>query len=338
MLENLKNNTLVKIRYDCNGDYNRCGKEFFIKWKDANKNFIKNHNKHICRSCSLKKNNPMFDQKIIEKVKKPYKFDWKLDDISDEHTRKVVYILLKNQVKYNDISFKEYNCYGIGKKFLKISLPIVKEIFKNLIINDIVSIQPTTQPTGSVYYYKTSKEDSDEFSLNVSIEHENISVNTKKFNTPFMLNIDKEILHDNNLILESNIIKDFIYSIKSEIDRQIINDIIFNAGIEMDLDFSIVDGKTVKEKSDYLYHKIMEISSIIYKNILTNYGNFIITSIENISILETRVDFEKNLNIDESYGIKFYGILNKQFKVYQDVLFPKDLILMGYSGKDCLKI
>lgn len=62
--------TLVVIRYDCNGGFERCGKIWTLKYKDAKKNFEKNNKKHICRQCMLKNNNPASDPKVRAKMKK----------------------------------------------------------------------------------------------------------------------------------------------------------------------------------------------------------------------------------------------------------------------------
>lgn len=55
--------TIVHIKYDC------CGKEHVLKWKDADKNFQKNNQKHICRTCFLKTNNPASRSEVKEKIK-----------------------------------------------------------------------------------------------------------------------------------------------------------------------------------------------------------------------------------------------------------------------------
>jgi hypothetical protein len=56
--------TMVAIKYDC------CEIERQMKWVDANKNFIKNNGKHICRTCLLKNNNPACKHEVREKMKK----------------------------------------------------------------------------------------------------------------------------------------------------------------------------------------------------------------------------------------------------------------------------
>ena len=59
----------IKIRYDCDGGNDRCGKECDVLLKVAEKNFGDNGGKHICRSCQLKAKNPMYVETTKEKVK-----------------------------------------------------------------------------------------------------------------------------------------------------------------------------------------------------------------------------------------------------------------------------
>lgn len=59
----------VLIKYDCEGNFENCGKESTPIFKVAEKNFQANSGKHICRSCQLKIKNPMKDKKVQEKIK-----------------------------------------------------------------------------------------------------------------------------------------------------------------------------------------------------------------------------------------------------------------------------
>jgi hypothetical protein len=61
--------TLVEVRYDCDGGFERCGKEWTLKYKDAQKNYDKNGKQHICRKCGLKNNNPASNPEVREKMK-----------------------------------------------------------------------------------------------------------------------------------------------------------------------------------------------------------------------------------------------------------------------------
>jgi hypothetical protein len=60
----------VKIKYDCDGNFENCGQEKIIKLRYAEKNFNDNNSKHICRKCQMKNKNPMKRQDVKEKVKK----------------------------------------------------------------------------------------------------------------------------------------------------------------------------------------------------------------------------------------------------------------------------
>jgi hypothetical protein len=60
----------ICIKYDCDGNFENCGKENTPLFKVAKKNFENNNGKHICRSCQLKSKNPMRNKDVQEKIKK----------------------------------------------------------------------------------------------------------------------------------------------------------------------------------------------------------------------------------------------------------------------------
>lgn len=62
----------VKIQYDCDGGFEKCGQESMLKLKYAEKNFKDNEGKHICRKCYLKNKNPMKKKETVEKLKKTF--------------------------------------------------------------------------------------------------------------------------------------------------------------------------------------------------------------------------------------------------------------------------
>lgn len=69
-LEGVRPSCFVQISYDCDGGFERCGKRWSLKLKDAQKNFEANGGKHICRQCLLKNNNPAKRKDVQEKMKK----------------------------------------------------------------------------------------------------------------------------------------------------------------------------------------------------------------------------------------------------------------------------
>jgi hypothetical protein len=66
----VKTTTVINIKYDCAGGFERCGKEWVLKYKDAKLNFEKNGGKHICRKCGLTNNNPGSTPEAIAKRQK----------------------------------------------------------------------------------------------------------------------------------------------------------------------------------------------------------------------------------------------------------------------------
>lgn len=84
-------------------------------------------------------------------------------DVTDRHVRLTTAVMLENQSLAN----KLFNEVGTDTsdiaRFSRISIPLVRRIYPQLIANKIVSVQPLLGPTGLVYYlrfrYSTNKGD-----------------------------------------------------------------------------------------------------------------------------------------------------------------------------------
>ena len=80
-----------------------------------------------------------------------------LDGIKDRYNRSCTAVLLENQRLFNEVSTDT----GDIAQFKRISIPLVRRIYPQLIANKIVSVQPLLGPTGLVYYlrfrYSTNK-------------------------------------------------------------------------------------------------------------------------------------------------------------------------------------
>lgn len=73
-----------------------------------------------------------------------------LEGIQDRHTRAATAVLLENQRLMNEASTDT----GDVAQFKRISIPLVRRIYPQLIANKIVSVQPLLGPTGLVYYLR----------------------------------------------------------------------------------------------------------------------------------------------------------------------------------------
>ncbi|MFW5871688.1 MAG: hypothetical protein ACOCUT_01140 [bacterium] len=81
-----------------------------------------------------------------------------LEGIEDEHTRRNTALLLENQNLANSHPMNEALTGGTDTsdvaQFRRISIPLVRRIYPQLIANKIVSVQPLLGPTGLVYYLR----------------------------------------------------------------------------------------------------------------------------------------------------------------------------------------
>jgi len=73
-----------------------------------------------------------------------------LEGITDRFTRSATAVLLENQRLMNEASTDT----GDVAQFKRISIPLVRRIYPQLIANKIVSVQPLLGPTGLVYYLR----------------------------------------------------------------------------------------------------------------------------------------------------------------------------------------
>ncbi len=76
-----------------------------------------------------------------------------LNKISDKFTRATTAVLLENQHLANQLNEAMTGTDDIAQ-FKRISIPLVRRIYPQLIANKIVSVQPLLGPTGLVYYLR----------------------------------------------------------------------------------------------------------------------------------------------------------------------------------------
>lgn len=73
-----------------------------------------------------------------------------LDGIDDKFTRATTSVLLENQRLMNEVATDTSDI----SQFKRISIPLVRRIYPQLIANKVVSVQPLLGPTGLVYYMR----------------------------------------------------------------------------------------------------------------------------------------------------------------------------------------
>ena len=73
-----------------------------------------------------------------------------LEGLNDSYLRKCTSVLLENQRLVNEVSTDTSDI----AQFKRISIPLVRRIYPQLISNKLVSVQPLLGPTGLVYYLR----------------------------------------------------------------------------------------------------------------------------------------------------------------------------------------
>jgi len=73
-----------------------------------------------------------------------------LDGITNRYERATASVLLENQRLMNEAMTDT----GDIAQFKRISIPLVRRIYPQLIANKVVSVQPLLGPTGLVYYLR----------------------------------------------------------------------------------------------------------------------------------------------------------------------------------------
>lgn len=85
-----------------------------------------------------------------KEIEKTWSSTGLLEGIEDRFTRSTTAVLLENQRLINEVSTGTDDV----AQFKRISIPLVRRIYPQLIANKIVSVQPLLGPTGLVYYLR----------------------------------------------------------------------------------------------------------------------------------------------------------------------------------------
>ena len=85
-----------------------------------------------------------------KEVEKKWTSTGLLEGIDDRYVRSTTAVILENQRLYNEMATDTSDI----AQFKRISIPLVRRIYPQLIANKVVSVQPLLGPTGLVYYLR----------------------------------------------------------------------------------------------------------------------------------------------------------------------------------------
>jgi len=99
---------------------------------------------------------------------------------------------------------------------------------------------------------------------------------------------------------------------------------------------------TQREWYETLVEKVLHVSNQIHKRTMRAKANFIVTSPEVGTILESTLAFRPVMTMDVhetnfGLGVETIGSLNNRFQVYVSPYFPRNRVLVGYKGDSFLE-
>lgn len=204
--------------------------------------------------------------------------------------------------------------------------------------------------------------------VDIKIESIAVTATTRKLRARWSPEMAQDLTAFYSIDIEVELTNILSEMITLDIDREILNDLLSQAGAA-NLFWSRAPGKfvnkttgvetlqsstlapgphftgTVREWYETLVETIIDASNTIHKKTLRGSGNFIVTSPDVCTILESSVAYKASYKIDSdgqvkdgmSIGADTVGTLNNRFVVHKDPYFPSNKILIGLKGSTFLE-
>lgn len=257
------------------------------------------------------------------------------------------------------------NVSGDAVTFVKTQLPLIRKVFANSIIRDMVSIQPMSQPTMKVHYYDIQRDDAtsladdvhtrrtyadneeyDEGSptaikqIQLVITGSTLSATEKKLKADWTVESEQDIYAYHGINIESDLSNALGAEIVREWDRTVIQDMLTQAtGGAATFDQTIPAGISYTDKKVWMegiFEAMVDVDTQIFKKRYRK-TNWAITSPEIAAFIEKMAGFVADpVSVDQKViatgGRYFTGTLNNRWRIYVDPFFPEQKVLMGYNG------
>lgn len=207
--------------------------------------------------------------------------------------------------------------------------------------------------------------------IDIKIESIAISAVTKKLRAKWSPELAQDLNAYHSLDAEVELTAILSEQVSLEIDREILSDLLTQAS-GANLYWSRAPGKfvnkltgeivrkttsldpgpqfqgTVREWYETLIETIIDVANIIHTKTLRGSANFVVTSPDVCTVLESSVLYKPKFSIDKdgqvgspfsiaSAGAEAVGTLTNRFTVYKDPYFPRNRILVGYKGGSYLE-
>jgi len=200
--------------------------------------------------------------------------------------------------------------------------------------------------------------------INLDITSKSIVSEPRKLKAKWTPEVAQDLSAYHNVDGEVMVTKILSEYVSYEIDREIIGDLLFVRNIDATSSYTshAADFYWSRKVGEYLnmgtgetltgtswfgtrsewYQTLMEtinaVSNMIFKKTLRGTANWIVTSTEVATILEStallRCDVDPSSTYRKRIGIEKFGTLAGKYEVYVDPYFPSNKLLIGYNGPD----
>lgn len=204
--------------------------------------------------------------------------------------------------------------------------------------------------------------------IDIKIESLSITAQSRKLRARWSPELAQDLNAYHSMDAEVELTSILSEQIALEIDREILNDLVTQAngaamywsrapgkfvhkltGAPQTLASSLAIGPqftgTVREWYETLIETIIDCANTIHRKTLRGSANFMVTSPDVATILESSVLYKPKYSIDGegqvgspfTIGAEAIGTLSNRFTVYKDPYFPRNKILVGYKGGSYLE-
>lgn len=237
--------------------------------------------------------------------------------------------------------------------FTTFAYPLVRRVFPRLIANDLVSVQPMSQPTGKIFYfdinysavgsppvasrvdlpanfqsdYAQAAEAAQVPQLSLNIESVDVSAETKKLSAKWSMESEQDLFAYHGLNAENELMSALGDEIAREIDREVINDLFSFAGggnvnwsstVPGTGPYSLIDPKTYQRT---LFDAIVDANNLI-KTKRYRSATWMVVGSRTAARLEKLDEFRLFPSADPVgtivQGPNLFGTLSGRFTVYLD--------------------
>jgi hypothetical protein len=195
--------------------------------------------------------------------------------------------------------------------------------------------------------------------LDFRIQSEAVTANSRKLKAKWTPELAQDLAAYQNLDAEIELTTVMSEQIALEIDREILAELLLGAtganywwsrkpGNFVDkATGTALTGTSFTGNVQDWYHTLVErcldVANAIHRKTLRGAANYIVTSPEISTILESTLTFRPALSMDPkesmyTVGAEKVGSLSGRFTLYKDPYFPKTKMLLGYKGSGFLEV